>query len=243
MNIIVIIQARMGSTRLPGKVLMPLGDSCVLDYVVERCKLIQPVAQVIVATSTRLEDDPIASWCSSHDINCFRGEEDNVLSRYYDCAKVYQPEYIIRVTADCPFVDYHFANLTVEAMRNHPSDIVINRQQSELTRGLSVELISFLALERIYQASTEERHREHVTYYAYEYPDQFEQTVINVPDSILYPDLRMTIDTEEDYRLCSLLAERWKGCKDMRSDELIAYLLDHPEIAQINAHIMQKPVM
>lgn len=222
---------------------MELGNSTVLDYVVQRCKLIESIDQVIVATSNCPEDDSIAAWCSSHRVQCFRGSEEDVLSRYYECAKTFQPKYVMRVTADCPFVDFHFANMTMEAMKKNPSDIVVNRQQAELTRGLSVELLSFSALERIYQISTEGRHREHVTFYAYEFPEQFTQTILEVPASLLHPNLRLTIDTPEDYELCKFLSNQWNNEKTVRSEKLIAYLLEHPEIARINAHISQKPVI
>ncbi len=242
MNTIVIIQARMGSTRLPGKVLLPLGDSTVLDYVVSRCRKIQGVSHVIVATSDLTEDDQIAHWCQEHEVDVFRGSQLDVLERYYRCAQVYQPEYVIRVTSDCPFVDYKLAEQTIQAMKTQPSDIVINDGQEQLTRGLSVEMISYTALEKIYQQSSELRHREHVTYYAYEYSEQFTSTTIIPPAILLHPQLRMTVDTMEDYELCRILANRIEDSKNAPSEAYIDYLLQHPEVASINAHIQQKPV-
>lgn len=242
MNIIVIIQARMGSTRLPGKVLMPLAKSNVLDYVVSRCKMIKGVANVVVATSTLSEDDKIEQWCQQNNTDCFRGSEENVLERYYECATFYQPDYVIRATSDCPFVDYKLAEATIEAMYSQPCDIVINKQQEQLTRGLTIELISYGALKKIYEQATELRHLEHVTYYAYEYPEQFKYTFMQIPALLLNSKLRITVDTAEDYSVCTALAEQIPDSIHATSEEIIRYLLEHPEIASMNAHIQQKIV-
>ncbi|WP_047758562.1 cytidylyltransferase domain-containing protein [Geobacillus sp. ZGt-1] len=241
MKTIIIIQARMGSSRLPGKVLMPLGNTVVLDYVVSRCQQVEEIDEVIVATSTLMQDDVIENWCQKHHVSCFRGSEDDVLSRYYECAKPHQPDYVIRVTADCPFVDYELANQIIEAMKAEPSDIVI--VEGDLPRGLVVEMVSFSALEYIYHHGKEPRHREHVTYYAYEFPDEFKRTLVQAPKAICQPQLRITLDTEEDYQLCVAIANHFRGDRFVRSREVVQFLLDHPDVAKLNAHVQQKPVV
>lgn len=241
MKTIIIIQARMGSTRLPGKILMPLGDHVVLDYVVSRCKQVEQVDRVIVATSTLEQDDAVEKWCASHAVECYRGSEDDVLARYYECAKDYCPDYVIRVTADCPFVDYDLADDVIARMKKNPADIVLLK--GRLPRGLAVEMISFSALEYIYNNGHEPRHREHVTYYAYEYLDQFKATTLDVPEGLQHSELRITLDTEEDYQLCKAIAEHFHGDKLISSQEVVDFLLEHPEISKLNAHIEQKPVI
>lgn len=114
MKTIVIIQARMGSSRLPGKILKPLGDVDVLRYDITRCRAIKGVNEVIVATSTLKQDDAIANWCEQQQVPYFRGSEEDVLDRYVQCAKQYKPDYVMRVTSDCPFVDYEMASDIVE---------------------------------------------------------------------------------------------------------------------------------
>jgi spore coat polysaccharide biosynthesis protein SpsF len=241
MKTIVVIQARMGSSRLPGKVLLSLGETCVLDYVVTRCKRIFGVSEVIVATSTLFDDNKIAEWCKANHVQCYRGSEEDVLSRYYECALLYRPDYIIRVTSDCPFVDYQLAGEVVESMKSNAADIAI--LQGNLPRGLAVEMVSFTALEKIYKVGNEPRHREHVTYYAYEYPEQFSRLFVQVPDYLQYPQLRITLDTAEDYTLCMKVADAFPGQKDFVSGDVVLYLLDHPDIALLNANIEQKPVV
>ncbi|HHW36020.1 MAG TPA: acylneuraminate cytidylyltransferase [Bacillales bacterium] len=241
MKTVIIIQARIGSSRLPGKILKPLGDSVVLDYVVSRCKQVESVDEVIVATSTLSQDDTVEQWCLQNNVPCFRGSEADVLSRYYMCAKLYEPDYVIRVTSDCPFVDYELANDVIVEMEKNPADIVL--LNGKLPRGLAVEMISFSALEYIFNNGHEPRHREHVTYYAYEYPQQFQATTLKVAEGLQHPELRITLDTEEDYQLCQAIAEYFRGDKLVPSQTVVNFLLEHPEIAKLNAHIEQKPVV
>lgn len=240
MNTIVIIQARMGSSRLPGKILKPLGDTDVLTYDIERCRAIKGVREVIVATSSLPQDDAIATWCEEHQVAYFRGSEDDVLDRYVQCASMYKPEYVMRVTSDCPFVDYEMASEIVALMEQEQKDIVL--LEGELPRGLAVELIAYEALVRIHQVGQEPRHREHVTYYAYEFKEQFETVTYQVSSNRQVPELRITLDTEEDYALLVEVAKHFNNPL-VSSVEVIHFLKNNPEVANINAHIEQKPVV
>lgn len=239
-KIIVILQARMGSSRLPGKVLKPLGETDVLSYDIARCRAIEGVSEVIVATSNLPQDDAIVAWCETNDVAVCRGSEEDVLDRYVQCADPYAPDYVMRVTSDCPFVDYELASEMVEFLKEHPVDII--DLDGEMPRGLAVELISFEALKRIHAISTESRHREHVTYYAYEYRDAFTRASYPVPENRQYPEFRITLDTEEDYALLQTIA-RYFNDPLVSSVDVIQYLREHPEVAALNAHIEQKPVV
>ncbi|WP_276353617.1 glycosyltransferase family protein [Cohnella caldifontis] len=240
MKIVLIIQARMGSTRLPGKVLFPLGDTVVLDYDVSRCRKDPRIADVIVATSTLEQDNPIADWCGHRGVTCYRGSEDDVLARYYDCARAYEPDYVIRVTSDCPFIDHEIISGIIDTMERSPCDVVI--ADGELPRGLWSEIVSFSALSYMYANGRESRHREHVTYYAYEFPERFRSVTYSVPIEMRHPHLRITLDTPEDYQMLKRVASRFSGDIEVSSKRVVSYLLDHPEVARINAHIQQKPV-
>ncbi|MGE6257350.1 cytidylyltransferase domain-containing protein [Heyndrickxia sporothermodurans] len=240
MKTIVIIQARMGSSRLPGKILMSLEKQDVLTYVVKRCKKINNIEDVIVATSTLPQDDQVEEWCKNHGVTCFRGSEDDVLDRYVQCAKHYNPDYVMRVTSDCPFVDYEMASDIVKFMKNEKVDII--DLEGEMPRGLAVELISYSALRKIHENGHEPRHREHVTYYAYEYRNEFKRVSYHVPANRLYPSLRITLDTKEDYELCSNIANYFQD-PIISSSKVVEYLLEHPQVAELNQHIKQKPVV
>lgn len=240
MKTIAIIQARMGSSRLPGKVLMPLGDHNNLYYVTSRCKAIKGVSEVIVATSTLQQDDAVEAWCQEQGISCFRGSEEDVLSRYIATAVSHQPDYVMRVTADCPFVDVEMAEQMLELAVSNGVDIV--DLAATLPRGLAVEVISYSALQYIDTHGQELRHREHVTYYAYEYKHLFTRVSYQPPANRLHSELRITLDTEEDYALISHVAQHFNN-PFISSQEVIAYLLEHPKIAALNAHVEQKPVV
>lgn len=230
----------MGSSRLPGKIIKPLQPSNVLTYVTTRCMKIRGVDEVIVATSVLSKDDEVENWCEEHGVTCYRGSEEDVLDRYVQAAKPYEPDYVMRVTADCPFVDFAMATEIVELMGHERVDII--HLEGKLPRGLAVELISYEALVYIHEHGQEPRHREHVTYYAYENNEEFRHVVYQVPQNRLYPQLRITLDTVEDYALCSAVANHFEN-ELVPSEEVVKFLLAHPEIAQMNAHIEQKPVV
>ncbi|WP_338652591.1 glycosyltransferase family protein [Lysinibacillus sp. Y5S-8] len=240
MKTITIIQARMGSTRLPGKVLMPLGEKDVLSFVVARCQKIVGVNEVIVATSQLSQDDVIEDWCIKNEITCFRGSEKDVLDRYVKCAKIYQPNYVMRVTSDCPFVDYEIGSDMLALAKETGVEVIDIIEK--LPRGLAVEVISYDALCRIYNVGREERHREHVTYYAYEFQDEFTRVGYKPSVNRQYPNLRITLDTEEDYALCRAVANHFND-ELVSSAEVVSFLIETPNIANLNAHIEQKPVI
>lgn len=240
MKTIVIIQARMGSSRLPGKILMPLGSTDNLTYVIERCKKIDGVSKVLVATSSLSQDDAVEKWCEEHQLSCYRGSEEDVLDRFIQAAKPYDPDYVIRVTADCPFVDYEMASDMVALMKKEQVDII--DLEGQLPRGLAVEVISYKALQYIDEKGHENRHREHVTYYAYEFKEQFTRVSYVADEMRNEPPLRITLDTVADYELLSKVASHFDDVF-VSSIDVIQYLIEHPEVAKINAHIEQKPVV
>lgn len=237
---IVIIQARMNSTRLPEKVLLPLGQTVNLEYVVSRCRLIHHQEDVIVATSDSAQDDPIYEWCLQHGVTTFRGSEEDVLARFFACAKQYEADYIIRVTGDCPFVDFEMANDIVDSVISKKVDYVFLNGRSRLPHGLAVEVVSLSALDYMYHHIHTSYHREHVTYYIFEHPEQFSAAYLDVPVEKLIPELRLTLDTEEDYAVCLAIARHFQPDLTFSSQQAIDYLIAHPEVAKLNVHVEQK---
>lgn len=239
MKILTIIQARMGSTRLNGKVLMKLGNSTALDYVVRRCKMIQGVDRVVVATSDLEIDRPIEEWCKYNNVDCVRGSESDVLSRFIKVVKTFEADYIIRVTADCPFVDYEMAQDMIQLVRENQVDVI--DVKGDLPRGVEVELISTKALKRIDKITTENKHREHVTYYAYEFPSEFTRLDYNAKSRLQNANLRITLDTELDYKMLVMLAKELNNPL-IRTEDVILYLEKNVDIALINKEVQQKKV-
>lgn len=239
MEISIVIQARMGSSRLSGKVLMEMGETTTLDYVIQRCKEIRGATNIIVATSTLKIDDAIETWCQTNNVDYLRGSETDVLSRYVEVVKAYKPDYVMRVTADCPFLDYEMASEMIELIHENPVDVV--DVKGELPRGIEVELISSKALMIIDEKGMESRHREHVTYYAYEFPNEFTRIDYYSKSTLQKPNLRITLDTVEDYKLLSTIAEKYNNPL-VNTEEVILFLENNQEIAKINSEVEQKIV-
>ena len=198
MKIGIIIQARMGSARLPGKVLRKLGDRPLLEHVLGRLDLLHHRAKLIVATSDQPRDDLVAGLCEALKVECFRGSEEDVLARYYNCAAQYGFEHIVRLTADNPFTDVEELDHLIDLHLREGN--AYTHSFDGLPVGVGAEIFSFVALERSWREAGAPHHREHVNEYFLENPSLFKTGILDVPAAKNNPSLRLTIDTEEDWR-------------------------------------------
>lgn len=234
----VIVQARMGSTRLPGKVLLDIAGRPMLERVLSRLDRARSVESVLVATSVLPRDDVLAAFCAERGRPCFRGDQDDVLDRYYQAAKSVGATEIVRVTSDCPFIDPEVVDAVVEARRRAGADYASNTLEPRtFPRGLDVEVFTFAALERAWREDKSPAWREHVTPYLYRAPSFRLEAVTNDAD---LSGCRWTVDTPEDLdfarRAYAELPEAF-GWRDV-----LALLARRPELAEINRHIEQKKV-
>lgn len=241
MKVVAIIQARMGSTRLTGKVLKDLYGRPVLDHVLERVRQSKGVDQVIIATTVHTNDQPIVEFCKSNDVSYFRGSEEDVLSRYYFAAKESGADIVIRITSDCPLIDPNILDELLEFYLKNDYDVVTNAG-ADLTkrtypRGLDTEIFSFSILAEAYKNANERYQREHVTPYLYE---KYER-IYHYMNDMDYSNLRWTLDTSEDFQLISLIYEElYKGVHDFYLSEILHVFDEHPDYFEINAHVEQK---
>ena len=216
MSIGIIIQARMGSTRLPGKVLKPIAGKALLDHVLGRLSLLEFPVKAVIATSNRSQDDVIAWHCASCSVTVFRGSETDVLDRYYQCASAYHFEHVVRLTADNPFTDIEELQRLIEQHLSEENDYTHSFGRMPL--GVGAEIFTFAALERCAREGNAPNHREHVNEYIQEHPDVFTIGVLEVAAAKSCPDLRLTVDTEEDHRRACAIAghapERWVGTEE-----------------------------
>lgn len=198
MKVVAIIQARFGSTRLPGKVLTDMAGQPMLGRVVDRVLQAHSLHEIIVATSVRPENDAICDYVESLGIKAFQGSEEDVLDRYYRCANLYRADHIVRITGDCPLLDPHVLDHVVEqhlmASADYTSNIFPVRSYP---RGLDVEVFKFKVLERLWQAAKSGYEREHVTPYIHRHPGLFFIHSITNPDD--YSQLQWSVDTLEDF--------------------------------------------
>lgn len=201
----------MGSTRLPGKVLLPIAGKALLDHVLGRLSLLAYPVNVMVATSDLLRDDGIAQHCLSRGVAVFRGSETDVLERYYQCARENRFEHVVRLTADNPFTDMEELQRLIEQHVAHDNDYT--HSFGSMPLGVGAEIFTFDALERSAREGHASNHREHVNEYIQERPDVFKIGVLEMPAAKRCPDLRLTVDTEDDYRQACAIAgnapDRW----------------------------------
>jgi spore coat polysaccharide biosynthesis protein SpsF len=234
-----IIQARMQSTRLPGKSVLPLAEKPLLYHVIERAQAIQHITNVVVAIPHDEENDQLADIAQQCNANVFRGPLHNVLERYYLAYKQYNGSYIVRITADNPFTDSYFASVAVEEAIRTRADLCAIKN---LPLGTGVEVIAATALEAAYTHSTKSYHFEHVTPYIKENPDLFKLHYFDAAFDNPFPKLRLTVDTQQDYALASAIYDAlYKGSVFTLSD-VIAFLEKNPQLVEINATVQQKPM-
>ena len=239
MKITAVIQARMGSTRLPGKVLMPLAGRRALDHVLERVKAAKSVDRVVIATSTLAADDAVAEYCGENGIDFVRGSENDVLSRYLLAFDRFPSDWIIRITADCPLMDPALIDgLVTTATFASDIDYCSNTQAPrKIPHGLDIEIFRAGALQKAGREATANEEREHVTPYLYRHPELF--GILSSAHPIDLSSHRWTLDTEADYKLLdNILKALPPGA--FRWQDTLAVLEEHPEWLSINSSIAQK---
>lgn len=201
----IILQARMGSTRLPGKILMPIGNKALLDHVLYRLKRLRHSATTVIATSEKSGEDIVESFCIERAVACFRGNEANVLDRYYQCATAYDFRHIIRLTGDNPFPDIEELDNLIDLHLTSGTDYA--NSFASLPMGVGTEIFTFTALERSWREGKAPHHLEHVTEYILENPQIFKTALLSVAADKYRPDLRLTVDTMEDYKQACYIVE------------------------------------
>ena len=200
-----VIQARMGSTRLPGKVLMNLCGKPLLQHIVDDLTMFtkKQKYKLIIATSKLSKDNKIKDFCEINNVLCFRGSETNVLERYYQTAVFFNLKHIVRLTGDNPLIDLEILQDLIEKHLKNNADYSTNKSEcnSGLPEGIGAEIFTFLALEKSWKDGTKEHHREHVNEYILENPEKFKILFVKVKEKslILCKDLRLTIDTKKDF--------------------------------------------
>ncbi len=246
MKVGIIIQARMGSSRLSGKVLKDICGKSVLQHVIERVKQIPLMDEIIIATTVEKQDDAIEKECKklgNLGVKYFRGSEDDVLSRYYFAAKENNIDVVVRITSDCPLIDPYVTNEVIKSFINNEYDIVtnagINMETRTYPRGLDTEVFSFKYLEEAYNNAKEKYEREHVTPYLYENA----KDAFYYVNDINYSKYRWTLDTDEDFELISIIYEKlYKGEHNFYLDDILKVFVEDESLININAHIEQKKI-
>ena len=239
MRTVAIVQARLGSSRLPGKVLADLDGDTMLARVVSRLQAARTIDDIVIATTTKSSDDPVVAEASRLGVHAWRGSEQNVLARYIGAARTFKAGAVVRVTSDCPLLDPETIDRVVNALRASTVDYASNTHVRSYPRGLDAEAFYLETLERIFNLATSEAAKEHVTAYLMEKPDAF--AISHVTADVDDSDLRWTVDTEEDLALVrALYAQLGLGRTFAPYREVVAAVRARPELAAINSQITQK---
>lgn len=213
-----IIQARMGSRRLPGKVLADLGGKPVLSWVIDRLKLAKNIDKIVVATTTNPADNAICDLADKHDVRFFRGSEDDVLERYWRAAKRHKADPIIRVCSDCPFIDPVLVDQLIDFFHNKKGNYAGFDGNGRYPWGLGAEVVSFRALEVAFAVADRPECREHVTMFVWKQPRSFFIDKLPLPKlDRSYSNISLTIDYPKDLVFANALV---KACKDDEIDSL-----------------------
>ena len=233
-----IIQARMGSTRLPGKVLKEVDGVPLLKIMLQRVMAARKLDKVVVATTVLPTDDPIAAFCASENYECFRGSESDVLFRYYECAVKIGAKIIVRLTADCPLIDPKVIDSVVELYEKAGVDYAANTVMPETSTfpdGSDVEVFSYEALDRAQREATAASDREHVTFYFWRDPSRGFKTaqLSNMED---WSKFRLTVDYPEDFEVIKVIvSELLKGGACPSLTEIVEFLKNSPGLTAFNS--------
>jgi spore coat polysaccharide biosynthesis protein SpsF len=241
-RIVGIVQARLGSTRLPGKVLEDLAGEPMLVRVLQRLSRAETLSASLVATTTQRADVAIVELCLRRGWACFRGSEDDVLDRYYRAAREQNAEIVVRVTSDCPLIEPRVVDEVVRAFLEREGQVdyaSTTWPRRTYPRGLDAEVISFAALERAWREDRNPAWREHVTPYVYRNPEKFR--ICSLESDVDYSQMRWTVDTAEDLELVRRIYGHF-GHDRFDWREVLRLLEAHPDWLELNRHVQQKSV-
>ncbi|MBQ4414602.1 MAG: glycosyltransferase family protein [Methanomicrobium sp.] len=232
-KVIAVIQARMGSTRLPNKVLMDLKGKTDLERVIDRVKKSKYIDDVIVATTITEHDLAIVKLCAEKGIRVFCGSEDDVLDRYYQCARLLSPEHVVRITADCPMIDPKIIDSVISRHLESGADYTSNTLKTTFPDGLDTEIMKFSVLEEAWFNANLSSQREHVTQYIIHNDGYKKESVVNDID---YGSERWTLDTDNDYKFIKCVYDAlYDKNPDFEMKDVLTFLDEHPDIRAINS--------
>jgi spore coat polysaccharide biosynthesis protein SpsF len=241
---VAIVQARMTSTRLPGKILMEVLGKPLLQYELERLRKIRSLDEIVVATTDNASDDLVADFCAMFGAPVYRGSELDVLSRYYEAARLYSADVVVRFTADCPFVDHRISERVIRRFLDNKNDVDycavdVEDARRPYPRGVDTEVFSMSTLAEAFDEAKLESEREHVTPFIYSRPERYRIWRAKCDEG--WGRYRLTVDTPEDFELVKKIIENlYPANPDFTLREIIELLQKKPELPRINEFIEQK---
>lgn len=244
-KVVVSIEARMNSSRLPGKMLMEIGNKPIIQHLVDRLRSCKTIDDIVIATTSNSADDPLVEWANNYKVKTFRGSEDDVLERVIDANHFMQSDIIVEITGDCPFTDPDIVDVGVNTFLNNDIDYLTNCEIPSAPPGLFVQVFRFEDLKKIGNTVDDPAVREHVSLYFYENPDKYKifhlmtSAKLNLPEGV-----RIYLDYPEDLKFLSSLYDVLKnrGKEFFSAQDIADVLKEKPELTEINSHLQDVPV-
>jgi spore coat polysaccharide biosynthesis protein SpsF len=240
-KIVCTIEARMRSTRLPGKVMLPIFDRPMLELMIERLQRVSQLDGIVVATTIDSSCDPIVDLALRLGVGCYRGSEDDVLDRVLQAARSEGADLIVETTGDCPVIDPQTVSKVIGTFLNNDVDYCSNILERTYPRGMDVQVFPVTVLEEVDRLTKEPPDREHVSLYIYEHPERF--SLLNIESGLpeRHRDLRLTVDTPEDFRLIGeIYQELYPGKPDFGLHDICNLFDRRPELFEVNKNMSQK---
>lgn len=235
-RIVASIEARMSSSRLPGKVLLDINGEPSLTRQIRRLRQSKKVNDIVVATSTNPADDPIVSWAATENIACYRGSEDDVLLRVVEAQRFLNSDIVVEICGDTPLIDPLIIDQAISLFEEDDCDIVSNTYRLSYPQGIDAQVFRLADLEEIERSIHDPAVREHVSLYFYEHPERYRLKDLIAPPELTHPEQRLQLDYEDDL---SLIREIYRHLEPEHGDnfgvaETIAFLEEHPDLAGLN---------
>lgn len=242
MSIWAVVAARMTSTRMPGKSMALLAGRPSLAHIITRLRRSRYLDGVVIATTEHATDDPIRACAHSENVPVFSGSEEDVLERTLRAAQSVKADVIVQVTGDCPLIDAQVVDKTIAAYLKSKPDYACNGMPETYPMGMVAEIFATAVLAQVATLTNDPADREHVSLYIYEHPQRYRLLSVAAPPEQTRPELRLCIDTREDYRVVSAIYDTLYPLKpDFGLTDILAFLDAHPDIMAINANVKQKP--
>lgn len=241
MKIVATIEARMTSSRLPGKPLMEAAGRPVLAHLVDRLNAVPSIDEIVLATTVNAADEPLVEFARNVGISAFRGSEDDVMLRVIDAAKSAQADVVVEITGDCPIIDPEIIEQAIRTFRAHSVDYVSNAIIRCYPDGMDVQVLALATLEKSAAMTDSALDHEHVTLHIRNNPHLFSQIHLLAPPEVTWPELGLTLDEQSDYLLLKHLVEHFRPANPLFSClDAVRYLRQNPELLDLNKDVVRK---
>ncbi len=234
------VEARMTSSRLPGKVLMEVSGQPILFFLIERLKMVEEIDEIVLATTTNSEDDCLEDFALENKVKCFRGSEDDVMERVLNAGISFEADEIVEITGDCPLIDPEIVTQVINVFKANNAVYVNNNHFRSYPDGMDVQIFKLDALKQSFSMTQDKLDREHVTLHMRNNPDLFRPIHLVAPKTLYWPELGLTLDEQGDFFVLEQIIQFFNPKIDFSLLDVLNYLRDNPKILEMNSYVIRK---